>query len=398
MIKNKNLFLLLTILLLTGCWNYRELNSMAIVGSIGVDFNEKDNNFKISVQVFNANKKSSDSSVGSTEGSPIIYYEAEAKTIHEALRKVTTESPKKLYIGHIELLIFGEDLLKEHFEDSIDFFLRDSESRKNFNFFTTKGCKASDVLKILTPLETTPSESLSQTLISNSDYRSTAIKTSFDEAISFSYNEGVEVVLPAIEIIGDPKDALKEEDVQKTIQKTILKINSNAILKNNKLIGFLSPEESFGFAFITSNVIETVISFPCDENENFAVIEITETSSKVKVDNQNEIVADITVSGDGALSEISCKIDLNNIENILKLEKMANEQITKIINKSIDKVLKDFNSDIFGFGNYLFRNKYKYWQTIKNDWNELFPTIKTNVTSNIKIINKGSIINSSKEG
>ena len=36
----KILILSVLVLFLSGCWNYRELNEMAIAGSIGIDYNE----------------------------------------------------------------------------------------------------------------------------------------------------------------------------------------------------------------------------------------------------------------------------------------------------------------------------------------------------------------------
>ena len=55
-IKNK-LCLLLIIFMLTGCYNYRELNDLAITTAFGIDKDE--NGYKMTFQVVNTKKSSS---------------------------------------------------------------------------------------------------------------------------------------------------------------------------------------------------------------------------------------------------------------------------------------------------------------------------------------------------
>ena len=50
----KKILLIPIILLLTGCWNYNELNNLAICTGIAIDKNE--NNYEITFLVSNAKK------------------------------------------------------------------------------------------------------------------------------------------------------------------------------------------------------------------------------------------------------------------------------------------------------------------------------------------------------
>ena len=49
--KIRILILILLLLPLTGCWNYRELEDLAIVSALGIDIS--DNDFDISVEAVN---------------------------------------------------------------------------------------------------------------------------------------------------------------------------------------------------------------------------------------------------------------------------------------------------------------------------------------------------------
>ena len=43
-----------------------------------------------------------------SEDSQITVYTKEGDTVHEALRNTSLESPKKLYVGHLESIIISE--------------------------------------------------------------------------------------------------------------------------------------------------------------------------------------------------------------------------------------------------------------------------------------------------
>lgn len=394
------LMILLSLLFLTsGCWDYRELNTMAIVGSIGIDYNEKDELFKVSAQVFNAKKTSNSSAGTSDDKSPITFYENEAKTVHEALRGMLIEAPKKLYIGHLEMIVFGEKLAQEHFLEALDFLLRDAESRKDFLLFVTKDCDASDILKALTPLEGTPSTSISNTLVSNSTYYGKTVMITYDEALSAVYGTGREVVLPVLKIEGNLKKSEEPESVSGTTQKAEIFVEGAGIFKNNRLIGFLTPEETRGYNFIVGDMEKSVISFPCDDEGNYAAMEFIRIKSGSKTEiKDKQVKAAIEITGEAVISEVNCKIKLTDSQNIKELEKKMNKKIASTVQKTLDTVMQKYNSDIFGFGNKTYRIDYDFWKKSKDKWDELFPQIETKINSKVNIKNKGSVTSSAKEG
>lgn len=398
-LKIRYLIALISIFLLSGCWNYRELNHMAIAGSFGIDYDEENKEYKVSVQIFKAKKSGSDTSGSSSDQSPVVFYQETGKTIHEALRNVVKEGPKKLYIGHLDLIVFGEGLAKNHFFESLDFLFRDVESRKDFNIVLVKGGKAEDVLKILTPLETNPSASMMQTLVSNSTYKGSTPAVSFDEALSYMYNDGVELALPTVEVIGNTKDSDETDSIAKINPKTALVFNSIAVFKNNKLIGYLDEEESIGFSIITGKIGSSVISFPCDSDNNYASFEIISMKSGAKVSREGDkIKSDISIETKASLSEINCSIDLTNEAEYKKVEKMANKEVEKIVENALTKIMKDYQSDIFGFGDQLFRTDYSYWKTVKGDWDSVFPKIEPKIKSKVSLFTKGSTTTSTTRG
>ena len=127
---------------LSGCYNYKEINNYAIVSGVSIDKNNDDvNKYKIGVQIMNAKKNEEDNS------SLITFYEASGKTIYDALEKIILDSPKELYLGHNEVIVISEELLKkENPLNYLDYFMRDPESAKDAVVITSKEKKASSIL------------------------------------------------------------------------------------------------------------------------------------------------------------------------------------------------------------------------------------------------------------
>lgn len=75
------------ILILTGCWNRRELNEMAITYGLGIDKDGDD--FVVTAQVINPEQVSSQKGGGGAIKSPVILHEEKDKTVLGAIRKLS---------------------------------------------------------------------------------------------------------------------------------------------------------------------------------------------------------------------------------------------------------------------------------------------------------------------
>ena len=130
----KKIILLLPLLfLLTGCYNYRELNDLAIIS--GVSVSKVDDIYKITAEIVNPKKEQDASTSKETD---YIIYEGEGKSMQEAFREIVKESPQKLYGAQMDILIIEEETAKEGIGDIIDFFARDPEVRSEFYVLISK--------------------------------------------------------------------------------------------------------------------------------------------------------------------------------------------------------------------------------------------------------------------
>ena len=98
------------LLLLASCRDYNELNMQDLVSHAGVDFLDGE----VSVCIV---------CDGGKEETPKIV-ESVGKSFFEAVREVSGRSDKKLYWGHMQTVVFGEDALKDSFSGALDAILR----------------------------------------------------------------------------------------------------------------------------------------------------------------------------------------------------------------------------------------------------------------------------------
>ena len=125
----KKILLLLLLFCLTGCYDYHELTDLAIVNGISISFN--DNKYDVSIEVFNSKDKLN-------EESNFVIYKGNGNSIQEALRNITMEVPKRIYLSHINVLIIDESIAKDHLSYVFDYFIRNPDIRKEFYVLINK--------------------------------------------------------------------------------------------------------------------------------------------------------------------------------------------------------------------------------------------------------------------
>ncbi|MDD2377600.1 MAG: Ger(x)C family spore germination protein [Bacilli bacterium] len=394
--KLKLLISISIVFLVTGCWNYRELNNLALVSAIGID--EKDGLYNVSVQIMDPTQQSgSNNSSSSIEATPIDVHQAQGKTILEALNNIVLEEPKELFFGHTDLVVISDSLAKKGIEDFIDYLLRDRESRKIFPVAIVKNSNAIDIIKLVTPIEVISAKSISYSLNSVKKINGTVSDRLFDEVLMCMFIEGREATITAIELVG-PKDKGESKDNQSTSEaSTSFLVSGSAVLLDDKVVGYLSKEESFAYTFMRGLIESSVLSVPCDKEGNYAGITLEKNKTDIKtIIEDDKPVGEINVDIKAVISEFNCKLNLKKNNNITKIEEATNKEMKKILDTTLSKVQKEYKSDIFGFGEYLYKNNYKIWKKYRKDWNNLFSNMEYKIKVKTTIRNVGAIIDSTK--
>lgn len=389
----KKLTLIITFIIaitLTGCAGYEELNNLSIVTAIAFDKNE--DNYELSLLIANSPKAQTSAKEGEAK---TTVYEGKGKTIAEASKNIEQIVPKKIYLGHINVVIISEDIAKDGFLKIADWLLRNPQTRKKFYLLQAKDEKAKNILKIVSPLESFPSRSIATLIESNAKTKSVATSITYSNFISQILEKGYDPILPTITIKGSVKKGSNEKNLETTEPETYLALGPLAIYQKDKLKGFATEKESWAINVLKNEAKE--INYNVKYQNQDISIETNSLKSKIKIIDTNNI--EITISGAGDIYNINNKIDIQNYKEINKIEKIWSNSLKKDLSKVIKKIQTKYKADIFGFGNLIYKNNPKTWEKIEKNWNfKYFPNLNIKIKTNLKIEATGSLVKTIKEG
>lgn len=325
------LFTIFVLFLSSGCYNYKEINEMAIISSIGIDKDENSNKYIVSAQIMNSKESEN------TDDSQIIVYTKKGNTIHEALRSITLESPRRLYGNHLSKIVLSEEVATEGIDNILDMFNRVTEIRNEFIITIVKDAKASDVLKVLTSTETIPAEYVKLSLNIADETSGLTYTTKLDEFISLYLKKGIDPVVPVLTIKEKEKKGTTTSNITTTDPISKIIIDNLAVTYNGKLDTYLSTDEVVGYNFLRNQIKKMIMPVKCDDN-NYASIAILKNKTKSNVKkNGNKYVINFNIKSDAIITEYNCDSSLEDEESIEKLQKETEKTIKKYIKKSLNK-------------------------------------------------------------
>lgn len=390
----KCLFVLLILsLFLTGCWDQRELDELAITLAIGID--KVEDEYQVTAQVVVPSEVSMKGSMG---GAAVTLFQESGETVYVALRKITKDSPRKIYPGHLRMLVLGDELAREGVGESLDLLARDWELRSDFYVVVAKEMAASEILNVTTELENIPANKMFSSLKTSDENLAGTSGITLDMLISGIISEGKEAVLTGIQLTGDEEIGSSKQNMETITPSVRIQYDHLAVFKKDKLVGWLNEEESRGYANITNSIKSTVTAISCP-NEGTATIEVNQFHSEMKGNISNgKPEVDIKIKAEGNVGEVECPINLVKQETIDELEKIYEKETKELINQTITALQKKYEVDIFGFGEAIHRSNPKEWKKMKERWNEEFSDLTVNVKIDMKIRHIGIESNSFLEG
>lgn len=376
----KKILLIIMILLLTGCYDYKELNQIAIIGATSID--KIDDNYIVKIQVINPqNVKESTS-----DNTSFVIYEEVSDNLQEAYRKITNYSPRFTYSDHMQVLFLSEDILKSDFSEVMDFLMRNPSVRNDFYVLIEKN--GSDIIELTTPINQISSSSIKSSLENNSKHYGTSKIVNFNDFSSMYLNPNIEIVLPSINLVGDIDIGQDMKNTMQSNNYVKYELSNLGIFKDNKLIGYLTSDESLSYNFIMNKIDTAIVSYECD-NEDNVVVDIEHSKTKIKV-NKNKI--NINISTNGNLIEVGCNLNMDEKE-IKNIEKNISNKIKNMVSNSISSVIANYNSDIFGFLDLYYKNDYKYYKKIKNKYyDDIFRNLDININVKTRVSREGTIL------
>jgi len=370
-------------ILLSGCWDRREVNDIAIVIAMSVD-KEEDGKYRLGVQIpLVGSMGSLSGGGGGTSGNKSYYVDsAVGKTLHEARAILQTRMSRILYFAHYRVVVIGSEVARSGFSKPFDIISRYPENRLTSYVVMTKG-KAIDLLNAHPQLERFSGESIRELV------KAVTIPVSIKDMAQMNITPGLDTFLPVFDPVNtQPKGDSKEIEGM-----------GIAFFRGDKLIKTYKRSEAVGIRWFQNyfNPFSLVVELG---DKGFISAMVLKGHAVVKpLIKHGRIHFDIHLYASVFMPETMAPLDFNDQSAFRKVERRLSEEITK----KVDFLLKESRKhrvDPIGLG-LVFAKRYpKLWEDkYKKRWNEELPHITFQIHSNVQVTNIGQTTNSlMKEG
>lgn len=363
------------------------IRDLIIISAVAIDM--KDEEFLVTVQAINAPavKDSASDSLG------FILYQESGRTITEALQNIHKSFSRFLFLDDLEVILISEELAKKRgIEDVLNYLFLEQTISSNTMLFISKEVSAHDILALFTPFQKVSSKRIVDTIENIKDYSSFAIPVYPNRVKNFLLNYPVvNNVIPYISVAGDIEEGLQKENIASYQPKTKLEINGMSYFKKDKLMDFLSTEESQNLLFLKNNIREGTLEANCPEGPGYFSYHLKKSKTKYKVSWKGENPElSVNIHTNGRITESTCKTNFEypNMDLFrIQIKRQLEAGITSLIRKSQEE-----NLDFIGFGKEIYLSEPSKWRKIEGDWDNIFPNTSFNVSVEVSITRSGDAI------
>lgn len=354
----KIFILLLLVLMCSGCYDNVELDNLAIINGIGIDY--VDNKYILTYEILN------DTKTQNNEAMLSYTITGSGRTISEAFTNTNYKVSKKSYFAHLSLVIVHKNVLNEKLENITDFLLRDTNIRSKFKLVGTSNNTPEEILKNNSDNHPVVSEQIVD-LLDNEVYNNNIVNNdSFTDIASKLISKKHDVIINSISLENDE-----------------ITLSDSFILKEYNYQNTLSKENSAIYNLLTKNVITA--EFKKNYENGLVAITINQSDSSIDIKSDKII---INTDLEAKIIQNEAGFDLTKDDEYKKL----NKEFEKIVKENIYtfiKTIQENKSDILGLQDI-------YYRKYKKDNHNLWESADINIKVNLKINTKGFIFEVNK--
>ena len=390
------IILLCVSILISGCWDRRELHERNFVLAVAIDTAEAGKSgtkpekefevksaetfvqphgtkrYRLSLQILKLGgdeKAKSKTYVISNTG----------ESMFEMVRDMLGQSGKSLWFEHIQVIILSEAVLKAAgLGELLDFFRRDSEMRSRIKVYVTSG-EARGLVEYVPPSKEAGGLYLSEIIrLHTRNVHVAGAKTDLGFVSQFLDND-IDILLPRIEMADK-----------------VVKVGGSAVFKKDKFIGYADEYAIAGRKFVAATEKSAIVTIPCPNHSDHQVaFELYRHDTRLRphIDG-DRIYFTLDIAMYGNIGELQGGIendDTMDPQYMRKLELAFADEIEHTVRYSEDVFQKQLRADpVNVFANKLRAYEPETWEKVKDQWDEIYPEIPLVTSVNVSIRNIGS--------
>lgn len=362
----KTLLLTLTIILmsisLSGCWDLADIDKRLFVASFAID--KDDNNFVVTLTV-PSNLTTGSTGSNQNQDAPVPSFREESSTIYGALDKLSLRINRMIDFSHTSVILIGEDTARDGLKPIQEFLERFASVNRRAQISISEG-KAENIEKLHSKLEKQTSVYL-DTIYENRNSLGYFVHQDVNDFIRMMHSTGGNMLMSKVKI--GPNDAY---------------IGGAAVIKDNKMVGWLDAEETLGINLIKNKIKNPLI--PCDN----ITFEVSNSHAKLSVISSYVPTIGIDIKVRCNILE-AVELSPTDEKKIKAAEGIISARIKSIVYKSLDTIQNEYGFDAIQLGEFLYKFYPDIWKKYQQDWNEIFPNVRFIVNVDATIQKVGSM-------
>jgi len=371
---------MVSILFLGGCWDRSEINDMAIVTAAAIDKLDGQS-IELTLQLFipKALGGGSGSGGGAPSGGQQLTFVRSGKglNIADAASKLQARLPRRIFWGHCKVFILGEAFAREGVKEEMDYLFRHPQPRERAFMFVSQG-QAAEMLRPVPPLERYTAEvarELSEQKI--------GIRVTLKEFLEMLDGEGQAAALPYLRLQPPQKGEKKNQSVPF--------IAGTAVFKRDKMNGLLTMRTTRGALWLRKEIQKASITVRLQGTKR-EFITMTPIRQRIEIKpriHDGQWIIHVHIHTVGDLVQNGTNLDPMNPDLLHLMEQAVQRSIADRVEEALDRLQRNLNADIIGFGESFHRAYPKPWRQARERWDELFPKVQVRMDIRVNIRRPG---------
>lgn len=346
-----------------------EIKNRLIIEGIGIDYNNKSDEYILTVQALSMVSASSGDE--NSPKSPVVNFTVSGKTVAQALNSLCENTGRTPLYSQNRVILIGSELDSSRIASALDYLVREYTARPDVCVAACVG-SAADILKIQ----------------ANGEIPSKIIEESINESNKNSIGQDSELY-NLVNLYQEKTTAftmsLLEIDKQLNTESDCVKVTGTFVLDKNNKKNHLSSEETVMLKFITDDIETGTLSLTCDGTK--VGVDIIGSKTKIKTDIKDDkpyfdinvkCSVDLVEYGDPNFKSVSDEI-------IEKIRVDTEKYIASGMTELLERQLKKEKSDIFRFGKRLELSYTHIYEILSEDWQNSMSDIDYNISVNATV-------------
>lgn len=380
--KNKKLAALFVLfifaLLLSGCWDRREINDMAFVLTTAMDLGP-DDTVRVSMQIPLAGQLGGPKGGGGGSGGDKTYYvdSDTGQTVREAFAKVQARSSRRLYSAHRRVIIIGEDFARKRgIRELFDAIARYPENRITAYMIVAKG-KAADLLNTQPKLERFSGEAIRE--LAKSEGQIIINIKNVAQALSNPNTD------PLLMYMG-PKQTEGSKDKANQVE-----VLGYAHFRQDKMVGTFEGEHMSAVNWLRRQTQPYDYAIPFGKGTVSVEVAEGRTTLNSNIHADGSVSFTVRIMGRLAVMENTSGRDLNEIRTFREVRQAAGEHLREQILATLRQI-QDRQTDPVELGMEIWRNYPREWETrYEKNWRKRLSEARMDVRVQVDIVHIGYI-------